>query len=262
MQYFAFHSIQGMYFAVISQLFGSKLVEAELTAAGAVIGAADYNVHIGGVRVPNYTEIQPKAARRTAGLSRPAWETILRKLVASDAKAKGIEFIDGTVTGLDVDPANPKRLTGVRYRPTDDAKATLSVQGDLVIGKVFTTLSCNNILNLKSDCSGVSHSGVTLLQKSSPAFDLPKSMIESYQPNMRYASCTFSNSNKVLEPFFEAAADKSLKIEVSSPFPYFFVPIASIDDRWFGFARVENDKRKSLSFGLFLPITKTNSGLL
>jgi hypothetical protein len=130
MQYELFHTVQGMFAYGLSKLFPGTF-EQELAAVGAIVGSGNYNPVIGGIKLSVPWERLPKPARMMAGLTRAAYETVLRRMVASD---KRIEFIDGTVLGFDVDTSNAKMLGGIRYRPANDAKAVVSLKGDLVLG--------------------------------------------------------------------------------------------------------------------------------
>jgi hypothetical protein len=130
MQYGTFHSLQGVYYAGAARLFPGAY-ERELAAAGAVVGSARFNVHVGGHLLDVPMDRLPAPMRTAAGLTRAAHETVLRRLVAAD---KRIEFVSGTILGFDVDEQDATRLAGVRYRPAGDANAVLSLKGDLVIG--------------------------------------------------------------------------------------------------------------------------------
>lgn len=134
MQYNAVHTTQAIYIAVMRRLFGAAYFAA-VKAADCIIGPASYNVHIGNVYVSTPLETFPEAGRTAVGISRAAQETVLRGLVAKEAADKSIEFINGTVSGFELDPADPKRIIGVRYRPTEDQKALVTLEGDLILGK-------------------------------------------------------------------------------------------------------------------------------
>jgi hypothetical protein len=131
MQYEYFHVCQGIFFHGLSKLFGGLFTQ-ELLAAGAHICPADSNFAIGGIYASAQSEKLAEPARIGARLSRAAYETLLRRMVCAD---KRVQFVDGTILGFDVDPQDPKRLAGVRYRPTGDAKATLTLKGKLIIGR-------------------------------------------------------------------------------------------------------------------------------
>jgi hypothetical protein len=131
MQYTAFHTIQAIYIYAMSKLFPGKF-DKELATADALVGPADYNIHIGGIHVPTPLDRLPEPARKAAGLTRAAHETILRHLVVEHDKR--VEFVSGTVLGFNNDPQHLEKLTGIRYRPTDSAKVAVTLEGDLIIG--------------------------------------------------------------------------------------------------------------------------------
>jgi hypothetical protein len=91
-------------------------------------------------------------------------------------------------------------------------------------------------LTSPTDCTGVSRSGLTLLQRASPAYALPKTILETYQPAMRYTSGAFQNASKVLAPFVETVDT----CEKNGPFVAFFVPVGE-ETRWLGVVRAEKD---------------------
>jgi hypothetical protein len=242
MQYELFHAVQALFVHGLLKLFPGTF-EREIAAAGVVIGSGNFNPAIGGVLLRAPFEQLPEPAKKAIGMTRAAYETILRRIVAMD---KRIEFIDGMVLAFDVDASNAKMLAGVRYRPTSDVKAVLSLKGDLIIGSL-PTLLVRALLNIAADCTGAAHSGLTLLQRASPAFTLPKDAIESYQPKMRYTSCIFDNALATLAPYFQQAEG----YDTNAPILAFFIPVASMETRWLGFARVEGDRRESaFSFSL------------
>jgi hypothetical protein len=233
MQYGTFHSLQGVYYAGAARLFPGAY-ERELAAAGAVVGSARFNVHVGGHLLDVPMDLLPAPMRTAAGLTRAAHETVLRRLVAAD---KRIEFVSGTILGFDVDAQDATRLAGVRYRPAGDANAVLSLKGDLVIGLSPRFFLHGAHLTAPTDCTGVSRSGLAHLQRASPAYALPKSILETYQPAMRYTSGAFDNATAVLQPFVEDASS----CEKHGPFVAIFVP-AGGETRWLGMVRGEKDR--------------------
>jgi hypothetical protein len=221
MQYSTFHSLQGIFSYGVGRLFPT-VYERELAAAGAVLGSARFNVHTGGHLVDVSLDQLPVPMRTAVGLTRAAHETVLRRMVAAD---KRIEFVSGTILGFDVDPQDAKKLAGVRYRPASDAKAVLSIKGDLIIGQ--SLFSCpTTSLTSPTDCTGVSRSGLTLLQRASPAYALPKSVLETYQPAMRYTSCAFVETADTCEK--------------NGPLVAIFVPVGG-ETRWLGMVRAEKN---------------------
>jgi hypothetical protein len=95
-------------------------------------GSADYNLHVGGIRVPGPIADYPPGMRTRYGMSRPANEALVRKLVLRTCQ--NIRFVSGTVHGLEIDAVDKQALRGVRYRPGDDAKTSVTEEADLVIG--------------------------------------------------------------------------------------------------------------------------------
>lgn len=140
MQYKMVHSTQALYVGIMRRLFGSAYLEA-VQATNCIVGPASYNIHVGNVYISTPLDNWHEAAQTAVGISRAAQETILRGLVMREAKEKGIEFISGTVLGFDVDPKDSRRLTGIKYRPTDDLKGVISLGGDLILGQ-FSRSSC------------------------------------------------------------------------------------------------------------------------
>jgi hypothetical protein len=130
MQYEVFHGIQAIVSHGMFKLFPG-IFEQELTTARAMVGSANYNVHISGIYLRAPLEQLPEAARTSVGLTRPAYETILRRMVARD---KRIHVVDGTILGFDVDDHHENRLTGTRYRPSGSTDAISHMNGDIVIG--------------------------------------------------------------------------------------------------------------------------------
>jgi hypothetical protein len=132
MQYNAGHAFQAIYHYAMTRLFPGR-VESELADADAFVGRADYNLSFGGVYISSVVDQLPVPARVMVGCTRACQETLLRRLVAQD---KRIEFIDGTLTGFDVDPMDSSRLKGVSYRRTGGSRDVISLQGDLVVGSL------------------------------------------------------------------------------------------------------------------------------
>jgi hypothetical protein len=65
-------------------------------------------------------------------MSRPANEALVRKLVLRTCP--NVRFVAGTVQGLEIDAVDKQVVRGVRYRPGDDAKTSVTEKADLVIG--------------------------------------------------------------------------------------------------------------------------------
>jgi hypothetical protein len=72
------------------------------------------------------------AVRTTLGLTRPAHETLVRRLVAK--QCDNVTFVSGTVLGVDP-TVDRKTLEAVRYRPADDARKVNTVKAALVLGE-------------------------------------------------------------------------------------------------------------------------------
>jgi hypothetical protein len=234
MQYELFHTVQGMFTYGLMKLFPGTFVQ-ELAAIGAIVGPANYNRVMGGILFRAPFDQLPEPSRTQAGLTRAAYETILRRMVAMD---KRIEFINGTVIGFDVRPSDTTMLGGVRYRPADDAKVVVTLKGDLIIGLPLPMFSQVFSTDIVADCTGTAHSGLSLLQRANPAFALPKEVVESYQPRMVYIFCVFENAAKVLAPYFQRADGYNK----DAPGLAYFLPIPSMDTRFMALIRVEGNK--------------------
>jgi hypothetical protein len=69
-------------------------------------------------------------------------------------------------------------------------------------------------------------------------FTLPKQVTESYQPKIRYTTCTFDNAAITLAPFFE---DSDI-CDHNTIYPSFFVPAPGMEAKYLCITRVENDR--------------------
>ena len=65
--------------------------------------------------------------------SRPALETLLRKLVRESPDCSNIEFLTGIVTGAVPSKATPNRLEGVQVR-LEGQKESQIIIGELIVG--------------------------------------------------------------------------------------------------------------------------------
>jgi hypothetical protein len=155
MQWDAYHAAQPIFFAGLKRLFPE--LEAQMAAANARYylhsqmegshvansccseSSADYNVHLGGIRLPVPVASFPDEGRSRYGLSRAANETVIRRMLKS---YQNIRFVSGTVQGFEVDPANPKSISAVRYRPRNE-ESTVVQEADLVLGEIPPITSRN-----------------------------------------------------------------------------------------------------------------------
>jgi hypothetical protein len=94
------------------------------------------------------------------------------------------------------------------------------------------------------DCSGVSHVGLNFLQRASPAYALPKDILESYYAKIRHSSCTYENATAMLAPYREHAEGYRKDGLITA----IFSPLPGMDTRYLFLTQVENDRCEDICF--------------
>jgi hypothetical protein len=127
-QYISLHGYQAFSYLAVKEMFPDFDDEARKLDPSA-IGPCDYNIHMGGRLLKAPYDAYHGELPKFAALSRPAYETLLRKLV--NKHCDNIEFMTGAVSAVDLD-ASANRVRGVTVRFKDGVDAYESA--DLVIG--------------------------------------------------------------------------------------------------------------------------------
>jgi hypothetical protein len=78
--------------------------------------SAEYNIYLGGLRLPCLEATFSEEFSSRYGLSRATNETVLRSMLQSH---RHVHFVSGTLQGLEVDPGKVQSIQSVRYRPYD-----------------------------------------------------------------------------------------------------------------------------------------------
>lgn len=95
------------------------------------IGPPEGMFYVDGTLVPPPKEHYPGGMPDVFSMSRSAYETLLRALVA---RIPNIRFTKGIVTGVTPSPDDGKRLGSVTYRNGDGSNAHAVQKADLIVG--------------------------------------------------------------------------------------------------------------------------------
>ncbi|KAG8929360.1 hypothetical protein FRC02_005706 [Tulasnella sp. 418] len=171
LQYMVYHGFQPINLLALRKLFPD--IDREILKSGGRILPANYNMHYSGVKLlfPESGDIP-----ETMHLSRASYETILRRLISS-GKYPNIQFVSGTVTGVDVSSGGTSQsIPSVIVRPSN---ATISTSPTHLISSALVV-----------DCTGhTPYGGLKWLQRG--GYIYPTDLREVYDPRMHYVSFCF-----------------------------------------------------------------------
>ena len=184
-------------------------------------------------------------------LTRPAFETILRRLVL--AVCPNVRYIAGTVIGL-VKFESSGDLRSVRIRSREGDERLVSAV--LVVGRThtFSIAAGSQTIFVPTDCTGPALGGFRWLQsiasasttsteahvKSSPPIEDLK---VTYDPRLAYSTCTFSVPPELIPSINALGITHDFE---TARFLFGCAPDPRMDNRVVGVTRKENNARAPL----------------
>ncbi|KAJ7176567.1 hypothetical protein C8R46DRAFT_1213157 [Mycena filopes] len=177
MQYTSLHACQSFLYAGLQYLFPN--IEEECRRSRILVSLANHRYTLTGVlfRVPFHAF--KSALPKTMYLTRSGFETLLRRLVLNPGSYPNIEYLTGTVTGVNPDPENHSRLSKVIVRVESGVQEFEAA--------------------LVADCTGPTRAGMKWLERNGygysttyPRGKLPLDKLKiSFDQKLRYSSMTF-----------------------------------------------------------------------
>lgn len=184
MQYISLHAYQAFSYMAMKAMFPAFDEEAAKIDPQAV-GPCDMNAYIGGriLRAPYkaYKGILP----RFIAISRPAYETLVRKLV--NKYCDNVEFVNGTVTGIQIDVDGPSQ--GLEGAGVGDRIQSVTI-------KTKDGLETKEPTLLLVDCTGPTCAGLKWVSSIDKPLNIPK---PSYDPKVYYTTAEFHVDPKSME---------------------------------------------------------------
>jgi hypothetical protein len=172
-------------------------------------------------------------------MTRAAHETLVRRMVLRYCPS--VQFLSGTVTGVNRAFEDAEKLGSVTYRLSQDSTMK-TMPADLVIGRLQRSLAERIGLTLGADCTGTTHAGLGWLKRAGFALE-KETVVDSYHPHMRYTSSEFQVSSDALNKILPAGHDRA------QPALIFLAPRPGLETRYLCILRSEGDRITTLTGG-------------
>lgn len=170
-------------------------------------------------------------------ISRPGFETLLRKLVMSSCP--NVRYIPGTVTGL-IQAQSSSAIAGVRVRNTVGEQGVLLAS--LLIGTSFYTFHNGNLRDC-TDCTGPASTGLKWLRELAKNNGNQKAVSQldnlrvTYNPKLSYRTCDFDVPPHLISQLGEAGFPEDWN---TTTVPFVCFPDAKREHRLLAVIRKEN----------------------
>ncbi|KZS95627.1 hypothetical protein SISNIDRAFT_408595 [Sistotremastrum niveocremeum HHB9708] len=178
-QYISLHNYHVLTLLGLNQMFPSFEAESRKIDPDAII-SGDVKFHFNGKPMKAPLEFYKGNLPKLLSVARPSYETLLRKFVRKECE--NVEFIVGTVTGINSDPSHQadgfgRRVRSVNIRSKDGVETTEPVL--LVV-----------------DCTGPTMAGLKWINAPDKSLQVPKDV---YDPQMHYTTCEFEVDPAIME---------------------------------------------------------------
>ncbi|KZS95632.1 hypothetical protein SISNIDRAFT_483856 [Sistotremastrum niveocremeum HHB9708] len=209
-QYTSVHSYQVFTYRALKEMFPDLETEA-LKIDPASIVPCDLQLHMSGRHMEAPYDFYDGKLPNFLSLSRPAYETLLRKLVRKNCD--NVEFVIGTVTGMDIDVDGPSQ--GLEGAGTGHRVQSVTIRSKDGVETTEPAL-------LLIDCTGPVSASLKWLSASSKPVKVPRDI---YDPKMYYTSCEY---------YVDPAIMANIQIPrgySKIPVVYVFVPDPAVSDQ-------------------------------
>ncbi|KZT41427.1 hypothetical protein SISSUDRAFT_981801 [Sistotremastrum suecicum HHB10207 ss-3] len=176
-QYTSLHSYQPFTYLALKEMFPDFEAEARKIDPAA-IAPCDFQVHLGGRHLRPPLGFYKGTLPKFLTVSRPAYETLLRKLVKNNCD--NVEFVTGTVTGINIDVDGPSQ--GLEGAGTGDRIQSVVIRSKEGVETAEPAL-------LLADCTGPSLAALKWVSTPAKPLKVPKDV---YDPKMYYTTCEYN----------------------------------------------------------------------
>ncbi|KAF8524139.1 hypothetical protein BU17DRAFT_43208 [Hysterangium stoloniferum] len=215
-QYTSLHGFQPFATMALRKMF--NYFDAEVRKSGARFVPFDLQAHYSGTYFASPLHQYADGALPSVPLlTRPAFETILRRLVLT---CPNVQCIPGTVVGMNKEPYFADMIGSVQVRSSSGDEITIPA-------------------TLVADCTGPALAGLRWLKALAPASDKSlESLKTTYNPKMSYTTCEFYVDPILLHPLKALGVPADYE---TAGVLYLYFPDSALDNKCLIIARREGN---------------------